>query len=197
MASSATLEQVIKIFKRIRNAKNRQRDLPQVLDQHEAVIRGTVALVSAVEEEDELSTRGILEVISNVKAASDELSAFVTSMSERVGRGAVQEFTHQLFKGSDDEKHLAKLVELLTSHKADLSGAVAAAQVGLLKGAGGTRLVDVRQMRDVNQRLQETTDGMEKLNIAEILKGVEPDGECQSPPPPPRSEQPVVRQNVR
>lgn len=177
MASSAALEQTIKIFKRIRNAKNRQKDLPSVLDQHEAIIRGTAIFIGAIEEEDELSTEAILQVIRNIKTTSEELRSFVKRLSEKVGRGAVRDFTHQLFEGSDDEKKLSKFVVLLGWHKLDLVGAVTMAQVGLMKGVNETRVVDVRQMRDVDQRLQEATDGAGRLKIAELLEGAKPDGE--------------------
>ncbi|KAF5723146.1 hypothetical protein FMUND_2188 [Fusarium mundagurra] len=175
MASAASLEQVIKIFNRIRNARNRQQDMPDVLAEHEKVISGTAAVVSAVEQEDELNTEAILQTMHSVKSVSEQLSSFVKDLSGKMGRGAAQDFTHQLFKGSSDEKRLASLVTLLTSHSANLSVAVNTAQVGLMKGPNGTRVIDAEQMRNVDQRLQNVTEGLARLEIARILDGVEPD----------------------
>ncbi|KXX80281.1 hypothetical protein MMYC01_203610 [Madurella mycetomatis] len=167
-AAAALLETAIGLIVRIREARQRQRDFPRVLDSHTRELAKIKAIVQMVEDEMALQTAAVSTELVELNAVAQDLVRILTGLQGK-GGGAAQ-FFRMLVRGSRDEDDLAKIMEELDRAKANLGLRISLAHVGLSRGIRDVMVVNTAILKRVDARVRSVVGEEQGLKLAELVR---------------------------
>jgi hypothetical protein len=125
-----------------------------------------------VKDEEALRTAAVTGQLITIQGLAKQLHEYLQSLDPE-GKSHLRQFTHQLFKGSQDEMTLAAIMEEVARAKSDLSLHIQVANVGLTKTIADGLAVNAGLVRRVDSILQQVLGKGQGLKIAKLL-GDEP-----------------------
>lgn len=128
------VETVIKLLEALQQAHERQQNLPKVLQHHQGVLQNTREIVEIILSEDALHIATIRSDLNNIDDLGNSLKQELIKMSRE--RNVVQQYTHQLLKGSKDTTRLSDIMKGLNLSKDSLVLKIQVVHVGLTKAYG-------------------------------------------------------------
>ncbi|TGJ83983.1 hypothetical protein E0Z10_g4752 [Xylaria hypoxylon] len=170
-AAAGLLEQAIKMFTRIREAKQRQADLPAIINEYMGVVKTSKDIVEFVRREPSLVSHNVMNSTQGIKDAALELTNHLSTMHDHLDSGTIRGFAHQLFSGSDDQRQLKAIVDKLTRQKMDLTVNIGLANVGLVKGYGNAISVNTIAVEELSVRVKALLGEDGGLRIAKVIEG--------------------------
>lgn len=175
-AVTATLEQCIKLFVRIRAARGRARRRPELLLNHSEELSRAKAMIELVEAKEALRT-------PNVLGALLLLSAIIESLRVQLDRLATEGrmlwgIRALLFGSNEEDMTLDGIMKDIANATLDLGLHMQLAHVGVTRGVGETVLVSVAAVEEMNNRLHERLGWTNALMISRILEGRPKNGEA-------------------
>jgi hypothetical protein len=158
-AASGLLEGSISILKRIRTAYTRQKELADVLGGHETVLKTTNSILLVVKDEEALRTAAVISQSTIIQGLAKKLHEYLQSLDPE-DKSHFRQFTHQLFRGSQDEMVLAAMIEEIARAKSD---------VGLTRTVADGLAVNADVVRRVDLVLQQIFGEGQGLRITNLL----------------------------
>ena len=160
---------------KVRKAYERQRDLVDVLDTHALKLNDLKKLIQIVQEEDSLQTANLTGHVQRLKAVQQELQQCLKGLDP--GRASTfSKTTHQLIRGSRDEKKLADIMKKVEESKQNLCISIQVAVVGLYRNLGDEIVVIAEVVRRIDETLVQLLGQGSGLRIANLLKKHPRDG---------------------
>ena len=167
-AVAGMLEQSIDLFTRIRDAVERQKDLPELIDKYSAEVSQTKSTVLLIENEEALKTPNVGDAIVKLGAVGEKLRNYLTKIATT--KGPVQNFFHQLVSGKKGEDKLESIMRDLGNAKMNLSIHIQLSNVGLLRGVGDAVQVSIAAVEAMNKLLSEKLGSEHVLKISQLLE---------------------------
>jgi hypothetical protein len=137
------VEQVFRIFKRLRVANARQKGLPEVLARHNTELESVKALIGMIYDEPDLKTHTVAAELRRLQDVSERLANLMKTLVPTSTNKMVQ-FARQLVDGSADEKKLSVIMGELAQVKAGLVACIQVAHVGVVHTMVRTPSYDFR-----------------------------------------------------
>ena len=163
------LEQAIQLFERIRDAHDRQKGLPQLIDKYVGEIIQTKGIVELVKNENSLKTPSVGGAINRLDSVGKALLEHLTRISNT--KGPIQDFFYQLVSGKKGEDKLENIMKDLGNAKMDLSIQIQVANVGLIQAVGQAVQVNTAAVEKINKMLIETLGSGHVLRISQLIEG--------------------------
>lgn len=171
------LEIAIRIFGRLRKAYERSKDLVGVIDAHTLELNNIKSMIQTVEDEDDLQTAPVGVELAKLKAVEDKVVIYLKEIDPGT-KGSVHRLAHQLIHGSEEEKKLAKLMNILSQAKFDLFFRIQVATVGVIREVGDVVIANAEIIKRIDGCLVELFGEGKGLKIAKLLKDGSPQGTC-------------------
>lgn len=131
-ATTQLVEQVFRIFKRLRDANARQKGLPEVLARHYSELKSVKAIMGMIYDEQDLKTPTVAAELVRLQDVSERLAALIKTLVPSTTSKMIQ-FARQLVDGSADEKKLSAIMGELVQVKAVLVLSIQVAHVGVVR----------------------------------------------------------------
>jgi hypothetical protein len=170
------LETAISVMGCLRRALERREELVTVLEKHDLELKNLKSLVQTVQNEDDLRTDPAIDLeLEKLKTIEGDLVNHLHQIDPE-GKGKVQQFTHQLFHGSKEERKLANIMNGLSRAKLDLSFRVQVASVGVIRDVGAAVFVNAETINRIDRCLRNLLGEGKGLRIAKLLRDDCPKG---------------------
>lgn len=131
-ATTQLVEQVFRIFKRLRDANARQKGLPEVLARHYSELKSIKAIIGMIYDEQDLKTPTVAAELVRLQDVSQRLAGLIKTLVPTTTSKMIQ-FARQLVDGSADEKKLSAIMGELFQVKAVLVLSIQVAHVGVVR----------------------------------------------------------------
>ncbi|KAI0854553.1 hypothetical protein F4860DRAFT_499139 [Xylaria cubensis] len=128
-ATIAALDITTQIVRAVYTAVTSAVELSELLDSHQQELLKSKIIVKAAQDEPEV--RKSTSVQASVESIGASALAVQKHLEKLGGRGFFKEMAHQLLKGKQERKSLQKLMDKLTSAKADLTTSIGVLNVSL------------------------------------------------------------------
>jgi hypothetical protein len=172
-ATAQLLDQAIRVFGRIRRARQRQKALLDVFAQHESELSSVKAMIGIIQDEESLRTASVCSEVVRLKGVQDKLVKLLEQLDPR-SQTSVQQFSHQLMKGSADESKINAIMNELGQVKSMLLLRIQVANVGVMRDVQQGLVANTEVIARVDSFLKEEVSGCEGLRIARLLQGRHP-----------------------
>lgn len=173
-AASATLEQCIKLFSRIRKAVERQKGLPDLLEKYSAEVSQTKTIVELIEDEEALKTPSVGSAVAKLNDVGGSLRTHLTTLA--TSKGPIQGFFKQLLSGEEGREKLEHIMRDLGDAKLTVSLHLQLSNVGLTRQVGQAVQVNIAAIEAMNKLLKERLGPGQKLRISQLLEGRQQNG---------------------
>ncbi|CAI7669926.1 unnamed protein product [Penicillium crustosum] len=160
----ALLETSIKITGRLRVAYS-----SSLLKQHHEELQRTESIIRVVHSEGCLETAAVTSELEKMKNLSQEL----LTLLERLDSGKKslpRQIAHQLTSGSQDEGHLAKIMERMNTTKTNIILHVQIAGVGLTRDGQSIIAANAAKISQLGQTVRDIIGDGQGLKIANLIK---------------------------
>ncbi|ROW17229.1 hypothetical protein VPNG_01411 [Cytospora leucostoma] len=161
------VETVIKMLAALQKAQERQHDLPKLLEAHRRELQNTRQIVDIVLKEEALHIETIVSDLTDIDGYGTMLKACLLKLAKE--RTAIQQYTHQLLRGSRNIAKLRGIMSDLNLAKGSLILKIQVAHVGLTRAYGNAVLVNCEIVERVDALLQQTLGEGKGLKIADLL----------------------------
>lgn len=162
------VDTVIKLLADLQKAYERQAELPNILEAHRKELRNTRAIVDIVMKENALQIHAIVSDLKDIDDYGNRLRECLDNLSK--DRSLIQQYTHQLFKGSKKMAQLSDIMQGLSLSRGNLVLKIQVAHVGLTRAYGNALLVNQKIVEHVNELLQKVLGHGNDLKITEVLR---------------------------
>lgn len=162
------LEQAIELFSKIRDAAERQKELPELIKKYSGEVSETKNIVVLIENEDALKTESVGKAIAELGAVGKILRNYLTEIA--VSKGHIRDFFHQFLSGQKGEDKLQSIMRDLGNSKLNLSLHMQLSIVGLVQGVGDTVRVNTTTVEEMNTLLREKLGPGHILKISKLLQ---------------------------
>jgi hypothetical protein len=149
----------------IRATKN----LANVLESHDDELVTIRNLTKVIRDEEALRTAAVISQLVRVEHHAKKLNNCLQSLDPGC-RGLGRQITHQLVRGSAVERLLADIMDEISRAKSDLSLHIQVANVGLTKVVGDRFVANMKEVRRIEDILQQSFGRRWDLRIALLLK---------------------------
>ncbi|KAJ8119916.1 hypothetical protein ONZ43_g3239 [Nemania bipapillata] len=153
-AAAGVLEQAITMFNLIREAKQRQTDLPVIIDEYMMAVKASKNIVELVKEEPSLVSPNVMASTQGIKNSAFALTEYLSAMHAHLDKGPLRGFAHQLFSGSDNQRQLNAIMDKLARHKMDLTVNIGLVNIGLVQGYGSAIRVNTSAVEELQVRIK-------------------------------------------
>jgi flagellar hook-basal body complex protein FliE len=133
-AVAGLLDESIKLFNELRDARKRQKNLPKLIDKYSKEVYETHVMVDIVQHAHGLNTEGVNLAIAKLGKVAEALRDHLKKMAS-VG-GKIRGFVHQFTSGKKDEEALKDVMVDLENAKGDLNIYITISNVGILERVG-------------------------------------------------------------
>lgn len=157
-------------------AYERQKNLLEVLNQHESELRSVKTIIGIIEDEEELQTDAVAIELARVKDVQTKLKDVLMALDPQK-KGKMNQIARQLVQGSADEKRLSGIMNELGAVKATLLLRIQVAQVGVMRNMQKELVANAEVIQRIDESLREQVSNCEGLRIARLLKDRSPAGE--------------------
>ncbi|CAI7597741.1 unnamed protein product [Penicillium discolor] len=160
----ALLETSINITGRLRVAYS-----SSLLNQHHEELRRTESVIRVVHSEGCLETAAVTSELEKMKNLSQEL----LTLLERLDPGKKslpRQIAHQLTSGSQDERHLARIVERMNTTKTNIILHVQIAGVGLTRDGQSIIAANAAKISQLGRTVREILGDGQGLRIASLIQ---------------------------
>ncbi|KAJ4989267.1 hypothetical protein SVAN01_05172 [Stagonosporopsis vannaccii] len=171
--TTSLFEQAFRILRRLRTAYERQKNILDMLDQHEVELRSVKTIVGIIEDEEELQTDAVDMELARVKDVQTKLKDLLVSLDPNT-KGRMNQIAHQLVHGSADEKKLTVIMNEMGTAKQALLLRIQVAQVGVMRTMQKELVANAEVIKRIDQSLREQVSNCEGLRIARLLKDRRP-----------------------
>ncbi|KAM3548798.1 hypothetical protein MY1884_009022, partial [Beauveria asiatica] len=168
-AASAALGQRINLIGRIREAVERHKELPALIEKYSVEVSRIKAIVELVRDEEALKTPNVGDAIIRIRAVSEVLSCHLGKTATT--KGPVHGFFKQLVSGQQLQERLERIMSDLGDSKQDLCLSLQLVSVGLTRGLGDAIQVNISTVNSVDKLLERTLGSGHDLRISRLLKG--------------------------
>ncbi|KXX76194.1 hypothetical protein MMYC01_208624 [Madurella mycetomatis] len=169
------VESAINLAARLREARQRQKDLAGVLDRHAQELAETHRMVALIRNEEALQTAAVATKLIAMETVAQGLVATLTRIHTSVGDNGKQrrltQFFYQLAHGSRDEADLQTAMEDLGRAKADLGLCISVAHVGLSRGLQDTLVLNTHLLERVDSAVRTVVGNDHGLLIGKLARG--------------------------
>ncbi|KAI4907046.1 hypothetical protein J4E90_009940 [Alternaria incomplexa] len=172
-ATTQLVEQVFRIFKRLRDANARQKGLPEVLARHYSELKSIKAIMGMIYDEQDLKTPTVAAELVRLQDVSERLAALIKTLVPSTTSKMIQ-FARQLVDGSADEKKLSAIMGELVQVKAVLVLSIQVAHVGVVRTMGKQAVANAEAIQRIDESFRELVQDCKGLKIAQLLKGRRP-----------------------
>jgi hypothetical protein len=121
-----------------------------------------------VKDEEALRTAAVISQSTIIQGLAKKLHEYLQSLDPE-DKSHFRQFTHQLFRGSQDEMVLAAMIEKIARAKSDLSLHIQVANVGLTRTVADGLAVNADVVRRVDLVLQQIFGEGQGLRITNLL----------------------------
>ncbi|KAI9687296.1 MAG: hypothetical protein M1822_002339 [Bathelium mastoideum] len=166
---SQLLDTAITLFKHLRQAHKRRKDLVALLNRHLDELENIQDITRIIRQEPALQTTGVNKTLIKLKKIEKALVAWLEE-NEPGDKGPVRQFSHQLLHGSKNQKSLDEITNELSCLKANLSIYIQVAHVGVRQIARNTAIKNsgtVRRSEERVVRISGKGDGSVRLRDAD------------------------------
>lgn len=168
-AASTLLEVAIGIIERFRKAYERHKHLKKVLNSVRDELMNIKNIIQIVKDEKALRTADIASQLARIKALTGRLIDYLKAIDPNT-KSSMRQLTHQLVRGSKNEKTLANIMDELGHEKSSLSLYIQVANVGLTRTVEDTTTANAEVVNQINLVLQQVFGEGRDLELAELLK---------------------------
>ncbi|KAI4948169.1 hypothetical protein J4E91_006163 [Alternaria rosae] len=172
-ATTQLVEQVFRIFKRLRDANARQKGLPEVLARHYSELKSIKAIIGMIYDEQDLKTPTVAAELVRLQDVSERLAGLIKTLVPTTTSKMIQ-FARQLVDGSADEKKLSAIMGELFQVKAVLVLSIQVAHVGVVHTMGKQAVANAEAIQRIDESFRELVQDCKGLKIAQLLKGRRP-----------------------
>lgn len=162
------LEQAIELFSRIRDAAERQKELPELIKNYSEEVSEAKTIIVLIKNEDALKTESVDKSIAKLGAVGEILRNYLAEIA--VSKGRIRDFFHQFLSGQKGEDKLQGIMRDLGNSKSNLSLHMQLSIVGLVRGVGDTVRVNTTTVEEINTLLREKLGSGHVLKISELLQ---------------------------
>jgi hypothetical protein len=166
------LQTAFEIIGRIRDARDRQKDLPEVLDGHNKELASMLDIVKLIQSENALQTAAIVVELHTIQKISKNIVNVLNTLAGNTG------LPYQLFRGSKNQKKLDATMAELNSSKSSLQLKIQVACVGVQRTMEGAMIANARVIEQINDRLQRELGKGWELRMYGLIEGQPQDGAC-------------------
>ena len=174
-ALTQLLEQAFRILGRLRKAHQRQKQLAEVLNQHDCELSSVKTIIGIIDDEKEVQTANVASELLRLKKVQSKLVSVLNDLDPRP-KGAVKQYTHQLLHGSADEEKLRKTMDELCRVKTSLLLHIQVANVGVMRNMEKQLVANTEVIQQIDEFLTEQLGEGKGLKIARVLQGRRPSG---------------------
>ncbi|KAI4690375.1 hypothetical protein J4E81_007528 [Alternaria sp. BMP 2799] len=172
-ATTQLVEQVFRVFKRLRDANARQKGLPEVLARHYSELKSIKAIIGMIYDEQDLKTPTVAAELVRLQDVSERLAGLIKTLVPSTTSKMIQ-FARQLVDGSADEKKLSAIMGELVQVKAVLVLSIQVAHVGVVRTMGKQAVANAEAIQRIDESFRELVQDCKGLKIAQLLKGRRP-----------------------
>ncbi|KUI55297.1 hypothetical protein VP1G_02713 [Cytospora mali] len=162
------VETVIKLLAALQKAQERQNDLAGLLDAHSRELQNTKQIVNIVMNEEALHIDTIVSDLTEIDDYGTKLKNCLVKLQKE--RTPLQQYTHQLLKGSKNMAKLSGIMNGLNLAKGNLILKIQVAHVGMTRAYGNAVLVNCEIVERVNALLQQILGEGKGLKIADFVR---------------------------
>jgi len=155
------LETAIRSIARLRKAYERQKGLAKVFDGHLEELSHIRRIIRSVQSNSALRTTDVATSLQRLKRAEDKLVAHLKLIDPQ-NRGPLRQFSHQLTRGSSDQRTLAEIVSEVSQAKLDLSLSIGLAHVAVTQTIQGAVVMERENDRRSRHGVGQMTAGKNK-----------------------------------
>ncbi|KAJ5484303.1 hypothetical protein N7453_012257 [Penicillium expansum] len=160
----ALLETSINITGRLRIAYS-----SSLLKQHHEELQRTESVIRVVHNEGFLETEAVTSELNKLKNLSQELLTLLERLDS--GKKSIpRQIAYQLANGSQDEEHLAKIVERMNTVKTNIILHVQVAGVGLTRDGQSIIAANAAKVSQLGRTVRELLGDGQGLRIASLIK---------------------------
>lgn len=171
-AAIGLLEATFRIINRLKKAYGRMKDAPQILEKYSNELKTIKTIIEVVDDEQSLQTANVHSEVEKVKKIEGRLKDCLKT-AEKNSKESVKpmaQFSHQLFKGSNDEKKISEIMMELGSVKATLCLHIQLSSVGVMRDMENKLVAKLDVIEHVNQTLVELLGQTGGLRIKGLLE---------------------------
>ncbi|KGO42060.1 hypothetical protein PEX1_056690 [Penicillium expansum] len=160
----ALLETSINITGRLRIAYS-----SSLLKQHHEELQRTESVIRVVHSEGFLETEAVTSELNKLKNLSQELLTLLERLDS--GKKSIpRQIAYQLANGSQDEEHLAKIVERMNTVKTNIILHVQVAGVGLTRDGQSIIAANAAKISQLGRTVRELLGDGQGLRITSLMK---------------------------
>lgn len=140
-----------------------------MLNHHHEELRRTESVIRVVHSEGRLETAAVTSELEKMKNLSQEL----LTLLERLDSGKKslpRQIAHQLTSGSQDEGHLARIVERMNTAKTNIILHVQIAGVGLTRDGQSIIAANAAKISQLGRTVREILGDGQGLKIASLIQ---------------------------
>ncbi|KAJ4311968.1 hypothetical protein N0V94_007687 [Neodidymelliopsis sp. IMI 364377] len=171
--TTSLFEQAFRILRRLRTAYERQKNLVDVLNQHEAELKSIKTIIGIIEDEKELQTDAVGMELARIKDVQTKLKDLLVFLDPNT-KGRMNQIARQFVHGSADEKKLTVIMNELGTAKQTLLLRIQVAQVGVMRNMQKELVANAEVIQRIDESLREQVLNCEGLRIARLLKDRSP-----------------------
>lgn len=148
-----------------------------MLKQHHEELQRTESVIRVVHSEGFLETEAVTSELNKLKNLSQELLTLLERLDS--GKKSIpRQIAYQLANGSQDEEHLAKIVERMNTVKTNIILHVQVAGVGLTRDGQSIIAANAAKISQLGRTVRELLGDGQGLRITSLMKDQPLRGKC-------------------
>lgn len=164
----STIDIVIRAMKDLYDARERQTNLPRVLDEHQQELSNIKRILTFVSSERVLQVPEMMEDLKQLHLQGENLKIFLQGLGKE--RGQIQQYANQLLNGRRSLNNLDGIMTSMGRAKANLSIKIQVMHVGLTRSVGDVVVVNCEMVEELDRKLQMLLGQGRGLKLAELLQ---------------------------
>lgn len=169
--AGGALEQSIKLFQWVRNAIKVPEETLKILDAHSGEVERIKNLLDLVAAEKSLQTFAVSTAAQDVGEEAEALSFNLGVLKRKSEAKRSEQIIRALFKGSDNEGEIQRVMGRLLNAKVSLVSCVLVTNVGLIRGVDNSVQINTAKLDRMNALLQERLGRNQSLELSKVVEG--------------------------